>query len=57
MSKYIDRAKELLVSTDDSMEQIAHATGFANASYFCKVFKSITGMTPSVFVEKSRRLG
>lgn len=53
----IDKAKELLVASDATMEQIALATGFANASYFCKVFKTVTGMTPSVFVEKSRRLG
>lgn len=53
----IDKAKELLVASDATMEQIARATGFANASYFCKVFKSVTGLTPSAFVEKSRRLG
>ena len=53
----IDRARELLVASDATMDQIARATGFANASYFCKVFKSVTGMTPSAFVEKSRRLG
>lgn len=53
----VEKAKELLVAGDASMEQIARATGFAGASYFCKVFKSITGMTPGVFVQKSRRLG
>ena len=58
IQKYrVDKAKELLVATNDSMEQIARATGFAGASYFCKVFKSVTGMTPSEFTEKSRRLG
>ena len=58
IQKYrVDKAKELLVATNDSMEQIARATGFAGASYFCKVFKSVTGMTPSEFADKSRRLG
>ncbi len=58
IQKYrVDKAKELLVATNDSMEQIAKATGFAGASYFCKVFKSMTGMTPTEFAEKSRRLG
>lgn len=58
IQKYrIDKAKELLVAEKGSMEQIAQATGFAGASYFCKVFKSVTGMTPSEFAEKSRRLG
>ena len=53
----IDKAKELLVSSTGSVEQIAVSTGFANSSYFCKVFKSVTGITPSEFAEKSRRLG
>lgn len=53
----VDKAKELLVSSDLSVDAIAKATGFANASYFCKVFKSLTTLTPSEFVEKSRRLG
>ncbi len=58
IQKYrVDKAKELLVSTNGSIEQIARATGFAGASYFCKVFKSVTGLTPSEFAEKSRRLG
>ena len=53
----IDKAKELLVSTDKSIEDIAVAVGFANASYFCKVFKSICNMTPLEFAEKGRLLG
>lgn len=58
IQKYrVDKAKELLVADKGSMEQIARATGFAGASYFCKVFKSVTGMTPSEFAEKSRCLG
>ena len=58
IQKYrIDKARELLVADKGSMEQIARATGFAGASYFCKVFKSVTGLTPSEFAEKSRRLG
>ena len=53
----VDKAKELLVSSDLSVDAIAKETGFANASYFCKVFKSLTALTPSEFIEKSRRLG
>ncbi len=53
----INKAKELLVSTDKSIEEIAVAVGFANSSYFCKVFKSITGSTPLEFSEKGRLLG
>ena len=53
----IDKAKELLVSSEGSVDEIAVATGFANASYFCKVFKATVGVTPTEFAERSRRFG
>ncbi len=53
----IEKAKELLVSTELSLEEIATKVGFANSSYLCKVFKSTTGMTPLAFAEKARHLG
>ena len=53
----VDKAKELLVSGRGTVDQIAVAVGFANASYFCKVFKSLTGMTPMDFADKARRIG
>lgn len=53
----IEKAKELLVNSSGSVEDIAVAVGFANSSYFCKVFKSTVGLTPSEFAAKSRRLG
>lgn len=53
----VNKAKELLIRTGASVEDIAVAVGFANSSYFCKVFKSITGTTPSEFAEKGRLVG
>ena len=53
----VDKAKELLLRSSASVEDIAVAVGFANASYFCKVFKSITGITPSEFAERGRLVG
>lgn len=53
----VEKAKERLVNSSGSVEEIAVSVGFANASYFCKVFKSITGLTPSEFAEKGRRVG
>lgn len=53
----VGKAKELLINSQGSVEDIAVAVGFANSSYFCKVFKNLTGMTPSEFAEKGRRLG
>ena len=53
----VDKAKELLVNTSAPIEEIAEKVGFANASYFCKVFKSLTGYTPSEFAQRARKLG
>lgn len=53
----VGKAKELLVRSSCSVEEIAQAVGFANSSYFCKVFKSLTGLTPSEFAERGRLVG
>ncbi len=53
----VEKAKERLVNSSGSVEEIAVSVGFANASYFCKVFKSLTGLTPLEFAEKARRVG
>lgn len=53
----VGKAKELLLNSDATMEEIAVAVGFANASYFCKVFKNLTNMTPSEFAQNSRSIG
>lgn len=53
----VEKAKELLVNSKLSIDEIAIATGFANASYFCKVFKSTTGLTPTEFALRSKKLG
>jgi len=45
----VEESKQLLSSTDYSLTDIALAVGFADQSYFCKVFKRIVGMTPGKF--------
>lgn len=45
----IQAAKELLTSSDKSIEDIAEETGFCGSSYFCKLFKRYEGITPSQF--------
>lgn len=47
--KRINKSKELLVSTTNSMQTIALATGFDTAQYFSIVFKKTTGMSPSEY--------
>lgn len=48
----IEKAKELLASTDRKMYQIAKATGYDNTKYFFRIFKKKTGLTPEQYREK-----
>lgn len=45
----LQAAKELLVCSDKTVEEIAEETGFCTSSYFCKVFKRYEGITPLGF--------
>ncbi|MWV44336.1 helix-turn-helix domain-containing protein [Paenibacillus sp. HJL G12] len=45
----IKRAIELLKQTDTSVEEICREIGYANVSYFNKIFKARTGLTPGQF--------
>lgn len=45
----IDRAKVLLVTTNNSILEIALTLGFHDQSHFHKVFKSFTGVSPSEY--------
>ncbi len=48
-SKRVERAQLLLLTTDNSLKQIAEKVGLENLSYFSRVFKSFTGKTPGNF--------
>lgn len=45
----LDRAKELICYTTDSLSTIALDTGFANLYYFSRIFKKEVGCTPSEY--------
>ncbi len=45
----VEESKRLLLSTTYPLADIAIAMGFADQSYFCKVFRRVTGVTPSQF--------
>ena len=45
----IEESKRLLANTDFSIIDIAVAVGFEDQSYFSKVFKKYTGLTPKQF--------
>jgi AraC-like DNA-binding protein len=50
----IDRACELLAGTDAPITVIAMDLGFEDNSYFDKVFKRLTGVTPSFYKSAKR---
>ncbi len=45
----IERAKEFLVRTDEPVSEIAERTGYTNSSYFHRMFKKTTGVTPAEY--------
>lgn len=51
---HIDRAKELLLTTELSMSQVASAAGFVNATRLSVVFHDEIGESPSEFRKRSR---
>lgn len=52
----VSAAAEMLADTDQSLTEIALATGFAHHAHFCDVFKRLIGLTPSDF-RRLRRPG
>ena len=46
----IEKAKTLLKETNLKVYEVAEQVGFANAEYFSKVFKKVTGKSPNHFV-------
>ncbi len=43
----VEEAKPLLAATDLSVEEIAGRCGFSSGAYFRKIFKRVTGVSPS----------
>ena len=43
----IEEAQKLLLSTDQTLYQIASAVGFSDEYYFSRVFKKIVGLAPA----------
>ena len=45
----IEKAKELLIETKNTLTEIAYLTGFSDQSHFTRIFKKHTGENPSIF--------
>ena len=48
----IERAKRLLAGTNDKISHIAEDLGYVHFSYFAKLFKKMTGLTPQEYRKK-----
>ena len=51
----VERAKELLLSTDDDIHVVADRVGFTTASYFSRVFVAREGAPPAAWRAEHRR--
>ena len=47
----LEKAKELLRTTDIKIVTVSEMVGYLNSSYFCLLFKNYTGKTPAKFRE------
>lgn len=51
----IDQAKMLLYTKNISVTQVAEMTGFCNIYHFSKMFRKLTGMTPTEYIKSGKR--
>ncbi len=51
----INKAKELLIYSDDSIEEISRICGFSSANYFGLAFKKETGLSPFNYRKKPNK--
>jgi len=45
----IGRARELLREPGSSIKQVSISCGYSDPNYFSRLFKKVTGLTPSAF--------
>jgi YesN/AraC family two-component response regulator len=45
----IERAKELLSLPGASIKQVSASCGYPDPNYFSRLFKKVTGLTPTTF--------
>lgn len=52
----IEKSKALLLGSPISVAEICHLVGFNDQSYFCKIFRSITGVSPDKYRKRIHRI-
>ncbi|WP_169089118.1 helix-turn-helix domain-containing protein [Paenibacillus sp. PL91] len=53
MELRMSKAKELLSETEEKIRDIAERVGYTNVNSFVRIFKKITGLTPSEYRERA----
>lgn len=53
--KRVERAQLLLYTTDMPVKEVAYALGFSDHSYFIRMFRKLTGITPQDYRERMRK--
>lgn len=53
----VEKSRELLRETNDSIKEICYKIGYSDPNYYCKIFKKATGMTPTEFRENQQSGG
>ncbi|PJJ83063.1 chromate resistance protein ChrB domain-containing protein [Mucilaginibacter auburnensis] len=51
----IDKAKQLIETTDHTLTEIAYLTGFSDQSHFNRIFKKHVGQSPSVYKKSKKK--
>jgi two-component system response regulator YesN len=50
----MNKAKDLLAQTDEKVRDIAEFIGYANVNSFVRIFKKVTGLTPTEYRERTQ---
>lgn len=51
-TRRVEEAKELLKDPEKSIKELASACGYSDPNYFSRIFKKVSGMTPTEYREK-----
>ena len=51
LNALLAQAKQQLVYSDKSIDEIADILRFSSATYFCRIFKKKTGLTPMQYIK------
>ena len=54
-ARRMEQAKQLLLTTDLPVQQVAQNIGFSNAQHFSTRFRKLTGQSPSAFRQSPQR--